>query len=162
VVAVGRIVAVIAVVASSALVAGCGGTGMLNGGSATTAPPLSNAEYLARLGEAQSRLSAAERDIPKRAPTPAALSRAIIKIAVAIRRLGRDLAALRPPPSVSAPHRRLVSIVNTYAGRLATAARVAILPRGELAAARQLLDSTSAASRDFSGSASEIDQRLGQ
>ncbi len=158
----GRIVAVIAVVASSALVAGCGGTGMLNSGSATTAPPLSNGEYLARLGDAQSRLSAAEREIPRRAATPAALSRAIFKLAQAIRRLARDLAALRPPHSVTAAHGRLVSIVNTYAGRLESAARVAILPRGELTAARLLLDSTNAASRDFSRTVSEIDQRLGQ
>ncbi len=161
-VAKGRIVAVIAVAASGALIAACGGTGLLRTRSVTTTPALSSAQYLARLGEAQTRLGAAERDIPRHARTPAALSLAIFKLSQAIRQLGRDLAALRPPQRVTAAHARLVSIVNTYAGRLEIAARLASLPRGELTAARRLLVSTSAASRDFSATVAKIDRQLGQ
>ncbi len=128
----------------------------------TSPPALSSAQYLARLGEAQARLAAAERTIPKHAPTPAALSGAIFQLSGAIRRLGLDLSSIRPPHSVSAEHAKLVSIVSTYAGRLEHASRTALRPGGELGAAKQLLDSTGAASRAFSATASEIDHRLGQ
>ncbi len=158
----GRIVAVIALAASGALIAGCGGTGLLRGRTVTSAPALSNTQYLARLGQAQARLARAERSIPRHARTPAALSRAIFQLSGAVRRLGRDLAAIRAPRAVASPHARLVSIVGTYAGRLQGASRRALRPGGELAAARLLLDSTRSASRAFGATVSEIDRRLGQ
>jgi hypothetical protein len=158
----GRIVAVIALAASGALIAGCGGTGLLRSRSTATVAPLSNAAYVTRLGEAQARLARAEGSLPRRARTPAALSRAILQLSGAVRRLGRDLAAIRAPRAVASPHARLVSIVRTYAGRLQGASRRALRPGGELPAARALLESTRLVSRVFSATVSEIDRRLGQ
>jgi hypothetical protein len=162
VVATGRIVAVIALAASGTLIAGCGGTGLLRSRSTATVAPLSNAAYVTRLGEAQARLARAEGSLPRRARTPAALSRAILQLSHAIRRLGRDLAALDAPRPVLAAHAKLVAIVSAYAASLEAASRRALRPGGELPAARALLESTRLVSRVFSATVSEIDHQLGQ
>jgi hypothetical protein len=135
---------------------------MLRSRSATTAPALSSGAYLARLGDAQARLAAAERSIPRRARTASAFSRASLQLAAAVLRLSRDLRQLTPPRSVAVAHARLVAIMNTYAGRLLHASRAALRPGGELGAAKLLLDSTGAASRNFTATVSQINHQLGQ
>src|SRR5438105_1697661 len=131
----------------SLLAGGCGRTGLL--GPATTAATRGASAYLGLLAAEQSKLAAAERQIPRRARTPAQFSKAISLLAAAVRTLARDLEAIRPPLTVSAAHAQLISIVHGYASALAAAARRAAHAGGELAAARMLLSATSAASRAF-------------
>ena len=127
----------------------------------TTAPPGPAATaYLAALSREQAKLAAAERRIPRRARTPAALARSIRLLRLAIVRLGRDLTAISPPEAVSAQHAQLVSIVRTYAARLRAAARVAARPRGKLRGVNMLIDATTAASSAFGATVSEINAAL--
>jgi hypothetical protein len=168
----GRIAVVIAAVASSASIGGCGGggTSLLGLGSprssttssspTTSSPRASTASYVDSLRTEQLKLAAAERRIPARPRTPAALSQSITLLASAIGRLGSDLGAIVPPAPVAALHARLVATVRAYAVQLAGAARTALRPGGELAAANALLSATNTASRAFSATVVEIDRTL--
>jgi hypothetical protein len=150
--------------ASSVLIIGCGGTALLTRTPArrsrTTASSqdreAQTAAYLARLTGEQSKLAAAERGIPTRAQTPAALSRAISLLASAIRRLAQGLVTIRPPRAVARAHARLVAIVRAYAARLTAAARAASAPGGELRAATMLISATTLTSRAFTDTVATI------
>jgi hypothetical protein len=139
----------------------CGGTGLLGPASrATTAASRGPSAYLGLLAAEQSKLAAAERQIPRRARTPAQFSKAISQLAAAVRTLARDLEAIRPPASVSSAHAQLIAIVRAYASALADAARRAAHVGGELAAARTLLSATGAASRAFGATVTRIERVL--
>jgi hypothetical protein len=127
----------------------------------TTAKPGPQARaYLAALSREQARLAAAERRIPRRARTPAALARSIGLLRLAIVRLGNDLQKIAPPSPVAAKHARLVAIVQAYAARLALAQHVALTRGGELQAIRMLVDATTAASASFGSTVRQIDAAL--
>jgi hypothetical protein len=175
-----RSLGLIVVAVSSAVLSGCAGTTLLvnrhqgspppatsttaisTSPATTGAAPTSAAAlaYLAALSREQAELAAAERRIPRRARTPAALARSIRLLERAIVRLGGGLQAIVPPAPVAAQHARLVSIVRTFAAQLGTAARVAVRPGGELRAGNMLVGATVAASSAFSSTASQINAAL--
>lgn len=126
----------------------------------TTAPNPHAQAYLAALSREQARLAAAEQKIPRRARTPAALARSIQLLRLAIVRLGNDLQTIAPPSSVAARHAQLVSIVRTYAARLALAHHVALTPGGHMQAVHMLIGATAAASTSFGSEVSQIDAAL--
>ncbi len=155
-----RLAAMIAIAAGTVL-AGCGSTSLVGPQPPPNKPVAPAAtRYLAALGAAQSNLAAAERAIPRRPRTPAALARAIGQLQAAITHLSADLAAIRPPVSVAALHVRLVRIVRLYAGRLGHAAQVAGRPEGELSAVGLLTSATEQATREFPATVEQIDHIL--
>ena len=134
------------------VIAGCG--------SAAKVPaPRANA-YLQRLSAEQTKLATAERRIPRRAASPAALARAISLLGDAVHRLERDLSAINPPDPVSKLHARLVLVAHGYRSQLEGAARTASRPGGEVAAAQTLTSSTDFASRAFSSTVASIKSKL--
>jgi hypothetical protein len=145
-------------IAGSALLAGCGGSGLLE--RTTLSVPRSAVGYLTALGGAQARLAAAERQVPRRARTPAALARAISLLAAAVRALAADLAAIRAPGPVRTLHARLVEIVRSYREQLASISRLAVRPRRELDAATMLLSATTGASGAFGTTIARIEAAL--
>lgn len=170
-----RTLSLIVIAVSCASFSGCARTTLLinrndspqspapstTGTSTTTATPSPDAQaYLAALSREQARLAAAEQRIPRRARTPAALARSIRLLRLAIVRLGNDLQKIAPPSSVAAQHAQLVSIVRTYAVRLAAAQRVALTPGGELRAVNMLINATTAASTAFGSTVNQIDAAL--
>ena len=126
----------------------------------TTAPSPAALAYLAALSREQAKLAAAERKIPRRPRTPAGLAHSIQLLRVAIVRLGQDLQAISPPAGVASQHAQLVSIMRTYADRLAAAAGTAVKPGGQLRAANMLISATTAASSAFSSTVSQISSAL--
>jgi hypothetical protein len=126
----------------------------------TTAPSPAALAYLAALSREQAKLAAAERKIPRRPRTPAGLAHSIQLLRAAIVRLGHDLQAISPPAEVASQHAQLVSIMQTYADRLAAAAGTAPKPRGQLRAANMLISATTAASSAFSSTVSQISRAL--
>ncbi|HET7050061.1 MAG TPA: hypothetical protein VFI54_17485 [Solirubrobacteraceae bacterium] len=126
----------------------------------TTAPSPAAVAYLAALSREQAKLAAAERKIPRRPRTPAGLARSIQLLRAAIVRLGHDLQAISPPVQVASQHAQLVSIMQTYADRLAAAAGTAVKPGGQLRAANMLISATTAASQAFSSTVSQISSAL--
>jgi hypothetical protein len=157
-----RQAAAIAIVAG-VLLAGCGETSLIHRteprGTAAPAPQRTT-RYLAALGASQSQLAAAERSIPRRPRTAAALARAIGQLHVAIQRLSVDLAAIRPPAPVAALHAELVGIARVYAAKLEHAARVAARPEGELVAVSRLSSATTQATRRFPATIDRIERTL--
>jgi hypothetical protein len=129
-------------------------------GSSTHVPHATAQAYLRKLSAEQNKLAAAERRIPRRASSPAALASAIALLAGAVHRLERDLAAIDPPKPVSSLHARLVSVAHDYAQQLGQAARSARRPGGELAAAQALTSATHTASSAFSRSVASITSKL--
>jgi hypothetical protein len=156
----GRAVGLIALAACGATIAGCGGgTSVLT--SVTGKQPTVNPNtYLAELADEQAKLSAAEKRIPTRPRTPAALASSISLLADAVARLADGLAALRAPSSVSRQHAHLVSIVRAYHAQLTKAARDAVRPGGELRAEGLLISATDAVSRTFSATVTKINTTL--
>jgi hypothetical protein len=142
------------------LIAGCGGTSLLTGTESTNTQATTSSGYLAALSAEQAKLASAERGIPRRPRTPAALAHAIALLHSAIQRLALDLAAIHPPASVTHLHERLVRLASSYASRLAHAARVAGRPGGELEAANELTAATNQAIRAFTTTTARIDQIL--
>jgi hypothetical protein len=127
----------------------------------TTASPSPAAlAYLAALSSEQAKLAAAERKIPRRPRTPAALAHSIRLLRAAIVRLQQDLQAISPPSSVASQHAQLVSIMGAYADRLGAAARTAATPGGQLRAANMLISATATASSAFSSTVSQISSVL--
>jgi hypothetical protein len=126
----------------------------------TTAPSPAAVAYLAALSREQAKLAAAERKIPRRPRTPAGLAHSIQLLRAAIVRLGHDLQAISPPAQVASQHAQLVSIMQTYADRLAAAAGTAVKPGGQLRAANMLISATTAASSAFSSTVSQISSAL--
>jgi hypothetical protein len=126
----------------------------------TTTPSPAALSYLAALSREQAKLAAAERKIPRRPRTPAGLAHSIQLLRAAIVRLGHDLQAISPPAEVASQHAQLVSIMQTYADRLAAAAGTAPKPRGQLRAANMLISATTAASSAFSSTVSQISSAL--
>src|SRR6478672_8137002 len=126
----------------------------------TTTPSPAALSYLAALSREQAKLAAAERKIPRRPRTPAGLAHSIQLLRAAIVRLGQDLQAISPPPQVASQHAQLVSIMRTYAERLAAAAGTAVKPGGQLRAANMLISATTAASTAFSSTVSQISSAL--
>jgi hypothetical protein len=118
--------AVIALAAIGLLATGCAGTSRLLGNRtpAPTPQPKTQAgrSYLRELSVEQAKLARAEQTIPKRARTPAALSRSIALLAGAIGALAKGLSAIPPPDPVAGLHARLVQIVRHYFRRLKAAA----------------------------------------
>ena len=110
----------------------------------TTAPSPAALAYLAALSREQAKLAAAERKIPRRPRTPAGLAHSIRLLRAAIVRLGQDLQAISPPAQVASQHAQLVSIMRTYADRLAAAAGTAAKPGGQLRTANMLIRATTA------------------
>jgi hypothetical protein len=174
-----RTLGLIVVAVSSAVLSGCAGTTLLvnrhqgspppattttigTSPATTGAVPTSAAAraYLAALSREQAELAAAERRIPRRARTPAALARSIRLLERAIVRLGGGLQAIVAPTAVAAQHARLVSIVRTFAAQLGAAARVAVTPGGELRAGNMLVAATVAASSAFGSTVSQINAAL--
>jgi hypothetical protein len=174
-----RALGLIAVAASSAVLTGCSGTTLLanrghtaqtsstatstapgtSTGTATTSPEAE--AYLQSLSREQAKLAAAERAIPRRARTPAALARSIRLLKRAIVRLAGDLQAITPPDQVARANGALVFIVHSYAARLGAAARLALTPGGELRAANMLISATTRASQEFSSTVTQINAALG-
>jgi hypothetical protein len=152
----------LAVLAFVWAVGGCGGTSQLPGARSTSTPAVTAAAdpYLSELNAEQAKLAAAERRIPTRPRTPAALSRSIGLLQAAIAQLGNDLETIRPPAAVASYHAQLVFTVNAYAAQLARVAATAARPDGELRAANMLLSSTNAASARFSATVAKIDAVL--
>jgi len=142
----------------SLALAGCGGQSLLTTSSGAGGP--SRSAYLAALASEQAKLAAAERRIPRRPRTPAALAQAVSLLRGAIARLGRDLAAIRPPAAVTALHAQLISIVRSYAARLARVERAAARRSGALPAAGALVSATRRASGAFSETIGRIDRAL--
>lgn len=126
----------------------------------TTTPSPAALAYLAALSSEQAKLAAAERRIPRRPRTPAGLAHSIQLLRAAIVRLGQDLQAISPPAEVASQHAQLVSIMQTYAARLAAAAGTATKPGGQLRAANMLISATTAASSAFSSTVSQISSAL--
>ena len=126
----------------------------------TTAPSPAALAYLAALSREQAKLAAAESKIPRRPRTPAGLAHSIRLLRAAIVRLGQDLQAISPPAEVASQHAQLVSIMRTYADRLAAAAGTAVKPGGQLRAANMLISATTAASSAFSSTVSQISSAL--
>ncbi len=159
-----------AMIATAIALGGCGSTALLTGtrsqtttrtAAASSGPAAtSSAEYLALLEREQQKLAAAEHRLPRHAPTPAALSRAISLLAGAIGRLAADLKAVPPPVPVRALHDRLIAVMRTYAARLAVAARAARRASSEPQAASELLSATNEASRQFSLTINQIDRTV--
>jgi hypothetical protein len=174
-----RALGLIAVAASSAALTGCAGTtllanrdhaGQTSSRATSTAPatstgtPTTSPEaeaYLQSLSREQAKLAAAERAIPRRARTPAALARSIRLLQRAIVQLAGDLQAITPPGQVAPAHAQLVSIVRAYAVALGAAARLAVRPGGELRAANMLISATTTASQAFSSTVTQINAALG-
>jgi hypothetical protein len=165
----GRTLGLIAALAG-VVISGCGSRSLVT--TTRTTPPTHTQQqsttqdlssgYLAALSAEQAKLAAAERRIPKGARTPPALAKAIGLLRAAIGRLGRDLLAIKPPRAVAGLHQRLVVVVGTYEATLAHAQRLAGKASGVLAAARLLVSSTAAASRDFGATIDRIDRLLAQ
>lgn len=128
--------------------------------SDTHMQPATAQAYLQELSGEQIKLAAAERRIPRRVSSPAALARAISMLAGAVQRLERDLAAITPPAPVRTLHARLVSISRAYALELRRAAHRARRPRDEPAAAQELSSATHSASGAFSGTVASITFKL--
>jgi hypothetical protein len=162
----------IALAASGVLVGGCAGTTLSGGGqtrpaagsTSATSPTATNsrerAAYLHALSREQARLGATERAIARRPRTSAQLSRSIRLLASAIRRLGRDLAAIAPPAEVRSEHAQLVTIVRAYAVALERAARVALRPRGRVRGGDMLISATTVASSAFASTVAAIEAAL--
>jgi hypothetical protein len=167
-----RTLGLVALAASAAALCGCAGTTLsgdrtaqpaASSAPATTAAPTSRRErsaYLHALSREQARLGAAERAIARRPRTPAQLSRSIRLLASAIRRLGRDLAAITPPAGVRSEHARLAAIVRAYEVALERAARVALRPRGRPRGGDMLISATTAASSAFASTVAAIEASL--
>jgi hypothetical protein len=136
------------------------GTSTTGTPTTATAPSTAAVAYLAALSREQAKLAAAERKIPRRPRTPAGLAHSIQLLRVAIVRLGQDLRAISPPPEVASQHAQLVSIMQTYADRLAVAAGTAVKPGGQLRAANMLISATTAASSAFSSTVCQISSAL--
>jgi hypothetical protein len=155
---------VIAVAVSGLLITGCAGTSRLLGNPTPTPTPKPKTQagrtYLQQLSAEQAKLARAERTIPKRARTPAALSRSIALLAGAIGALGKGLGTIHPPASVAGLHARLVRVVRTYFRRLEAAARGARTRTGELNAANDLATATQSATSEFTTIFSEITAKL--
>ena len=151
-----------AVVAVTLAVGGCSGLQLLHhGGSGSVGPGSRAAEmYLSLLAVEQGKLAAAERTLPLRPKTPAALSRSIGALAGAIGRFADGLAAIKPPPGVAPLHRVLVAVARTYHDQLDEIALRARRPAGEVAAANALAADTSAASAAFTATIVKIHARL--
>jgi hypothetical protein len=164
-----RIAGVIALATGGAALAGCSSSSLVSHSTATertptsigSTSPESRTAYLAALSAEQGKLASAERNLPPRTGSPAALSRAIALLASAIGRLAGGLAAIRPPASVASAHAQLVGIVRSYASQLARAARRAREPGAEVGAAKMLVAATNAASAAFSATVAKIDAELG-
>lgn len=157
---------VLAVALSALLLVGCAGPGRLRGGPApapaTVPPPQTPAgrTYLQQLSAEQARLARAEAAIPRRARTPAALSRSIGLLADAIAGLHKGLRSIRPPAAVAKLHSRLITEMSAYHRHLAAAAKRAGTRTGELGAANALASATNTASRQFTATFSEITAAL--
>jgi hypothetical protein len=153
----------IALILGCGVFAGCGGASLLSGSrAAPSTTTVTSGAYMSQLSAAQAKLAAAERTIPRRPKTPAALTSSITLLASAVRRLGSDLSSIRAPDSVATLHARLVSIVAAYATQLALAARVSSSQGGELQAGKTLIASTDEASRAFSATVGQIESMLGK
>ena len=122
--------------------------------------PKTAQSYLQQLSAEQNKLAAAERRLPRRASSPAELAKATALLQDAVRRLERDLASISAPNPVRSLHARLVSIAHSYGQQLGQAARTALRPDGELAAAQSLSSATHAASGAFSGTVASITSKL--
>jgi hypothetical protein len=129
--------------------------------STTTAPSPNPRRYLAQLQAEERTLAAAERRIPRSAPTPQALSHSASLLADAVARLGRGLASITPPPTVAGAHARLVAVVQAYAGRLRSAAAIARRPNGQVQAGTLLISATNRASAAFGAALAKIYSTLG-
>jgi hypothetical protein len=153
---------VIAVAATGLLATGCAGTSQLLGHRTPTPPPRTQAGrvYLQELSAEQAKLAQAERGIPKRARTPAALSRSIALLGGAIGALAKGLSAIHPPEPVAGLHARLVRVVRAYFRSLTAAASSARTRAGELRAANALGTATESATSAFTATFSEITARL--
>jgi hypothetical protein len=149
---------------SALLVDGCGGGSLIMTRSTTSTrtPAAPAAGYLAELSAAQGRLAAAERQIPTAPRTPAALSKSIGLLAIAIGRLRSDLRSIHPPKAVAAAHARLVGIADRYAAELVTAAQDAARPDRTARAASELESSTGVASSTFDATVGQIEVVLGR
>jgi hypothetical protein len=149
---------VIVIAATGALLGSCVGCG--HAGSLPGAGGAAERAYLVRLSAEQAKLAAAERRLPTRPRTPAALSRSITLLGAAIRRLAEDLRAIHPPASVATLHLRLTSIVRGYSLQLIALAREARVPGREISASRALVAATDQASRAFAAISQEINSRI--
>ena len=134
----------VCLVIAAAVLAGCGSAGKGSSGGGP-APAIS---------------ASAERSIPARPRTPAALARSIGLLAKAVTKLGDDLGKTVPPAAVRQAHQRLVAIARGYAAALAAAAREAKRPGRESAAASALVASTNAASSSFTRTVGAIHRTL--
>ena len=158
-----RTLNLIVVAASAAALTGCARTTLLinhkeasktsststtgTSTTTTTTPSPAALSYLAALSREQAKLAAAERKIPRRPRTPAGLAHSIRLLRAAIVRLGQDLQAISPPAQVASQHAQLVSIMRTYADRLAAAAGTAVKPGGQRRARRSARRSARSAPR---------------
>jgi hypothetical protein len=147
---------VIAVAAGGAILLGCGSSSPPRPSGATVDA------YLEGLTTEQVKLAAAERRIPHKARSPAALSRSISLLARAVGQLARDLQMIRPPALVSSLHAQLVSIARRYYRQLRAAARRARGAGGEQRAGAELIAATGAASRSFAATSTSINRALGR
>jgi hypothetical protein len=151
-----------AALAALLTLSGCGGTELLrhpgasNARQTTTTPAPDARQYLAQLRAAEQQLAEAERSIPTTAATPQALSQSTSLLAAAVSRLGDNLSAITPPPSVGKQHAQLVSVVRVYAQQLRSAAALATKPGGETQAGSLLVSATNRASAQFNATLAAI------
>ena len=135
----------------AAVLGGCGGV---------SSPGPGGDRYLRALAAEQKKLAAAERHIPRRPRTPAALARSIGLLRTAIARLAADLARITPPKSVAQLHQQLVNIAGTYGARLAIAERTARQRQQVARAAKLLVSATREASGAFGATVERIQGQL--
>jgi hypothetical protein len=141
----------LAAAALAVLIGGCGG-------ASSTGP--SAERYLRALATEQRKLAAAERRIPRRPRTPAALARSIDLLRGAIARLAADLARIAPPRSVANLHQQLVAIARSYGARLASVERTARQRQRAGRAASLLVSATREASASFAATVERIQGQL--
>jgi hypothetical protein len=107
----GRVIALLAVVGASLLLAGCGGNG---GGGGT---PLSKAEYESQMQSIGDDLGAAL-DTSGASGSASAAAESVRKAQTALREGATKLEEITPPEDVSEEHAQLIDGVRTFADQL--------------------------------------------
>lgn len=95
------------------LLAGCGG-----GGSSSSSKPLKGAAYVNRVNAIANGLDAAANNLSAGIDSPTSVVTALVGARAALRKAGRQLGAITPPPAIKGPHERLVRAVDELADDL--------------------------------------------
>ena len=102
--------AIAALCALLLLLAGCGGGG--------NSKPLKGAAYVDRVNAIASGLDTIASNLSSEVDSPESAASALTGAQSALRKAGRQLAAITPPPAIKGPHERLVKAVDELAAEL--------------------------------------------